>query len=59
MKTLVERFGKDKIIIEEHMLRLLVLRPVHNLQDTERLRTLYDEFQTGIRNIEALGVALS
>ncbi|KAL1479391.1 hypothetical protein MTO96_051874 [Rhipicephalus appendiculatus] len=41
------------------MSRLLAVRPVHNLQDTERLRTLYDELQTGVRSLEALGVASS
>ncbi|KAL1422118.1 hypothetical protein MTO96_022421 [Rhipicephalus appendiculatus] len=41
------------------MSRLLAVRPVHNLQDAERLRTLYDELQTGVRSLEALGVASS
>ncbi|KAL1481256.1 hypothetical protein MTO96_034570 [Rhipicephalus appendiculatus] len=41
------------------MSRLLAVRPVHNLQDTERLRRLYDELQTGVRSLEALGVASS
>ncbi|XP_037520857.1 uncharacterized protein LOC119397504 [Rhipicephalus sanguineus] len=59
VKTLVERFGRDEVIIEEHMARLLAVRPVHNLHDTERLRTLYDELQTGVRSLEALGVASS
>ncbi|XP_065305992.1 uncharacterized protein [Dermacentor albipictus] len=59
VKTLVERFGKDDVIIEEHMSRLLNIRPVHNILDTERLRTLYDEVQTGVRSLEALGVASS
>ncbi|XP_072144712.1 uncharacterized protein [Dermacentor andersoni] len=59
VKALVERFGKDDVIIEEHMSRLLNIRPVHNILDTERLRTLYDEVQTGIRSLEALGVASS
>ncbi|XP_070389699.1 uncharacterized protein [Dermacentor albipictus] len=59
VKTLVERFGKDDVIIEEHMSRLLNIRPVHNILDTEWLRTLYDEVQTGVRSLEALGVASS
>ncbi|XP_070380749.1 uncharacterized protein [Dermacentor albipictus] len=59
VKTLVERFGRDDVIIEEHRSRLLNIRPVHNILDTERLRTLYDEVQTGVRSLEALGVASS
>ncbi|KAL1421106.1 hypothetical protein MTO96_023458 [Rhipicephalus appendiculatus] len=49
----------DEVIIEEHMSRLLAVRPVHNLHDIERLRTLYDELQSGVRSLEALGVASS
>ncbi|KAL1471758.1 hypothetical protein MTO96_039757 [Rhipicephalus appendiculatus] len=41
------------------MSRLLAVRPVHNLHDTERLRTLYDELQSGVRSLKALGVASS
>ncbi|XP_065306118.2 uncharacterized protein [Dermacentor albipictus] len=59
VKTLIERFGKDDVIIEEHMSRLLNIRPVHNILDTEKLRTLYDEIQAGVRSLEALGVASS
>ncbi|XP_077501027.1 uncharacterized protein LOC144111873 [Amblyomma americanum] len=59
IKTLTERFGKEDVIIEEHMSRLLGVRPVHNLHDTERLRTLYDEIQSGVRSLEALGVTSS
>lgn len=59
VKTLVERFDRDEVIIEEHMAQLLAVRPVHNLHDTERLRTLHDELQTGVCSLEALGVASS
>lgn len=48
VKTLIERFGKEDIIIEEHMSRLLNVHPVHNLNDIERLRTLYDEIQSKV-----------
>ncbi|KAL3180433.1 hypothetical protein MRX96_008994 [Rhipicephalus microplus] len=59
VKTLVKRFGKDEVIIEEHMSRLYAVRLVQNPQDTGRLRTLYDELQTGFRSLEALCVASS
>lgn len=59
VKTLIERFGKEDVIIEDHMSRLLDVRPVHDLRDIERLRTLYDEIRSGVRSLEALGVSSS
>lgn len=56
VKTLLERFGKDEVIIEDHMSRLLSIRPVLNVEETGRLRMLYDEIQAGVRSLEALGV---
>ncbi|KAH6928714.1 hypothetical protein HPB50_018765 [Hyalomma asiaticum] len=41
------------------MSRLLGVRSVHNVHDTERLRTLYDELQTGVRSLVAQSVASS
>ncbi|KAL1442741.1 hypothetical protein MTO96_046268 [Rhipicephalus appendiculatus] len=41
------------------MSRLLAVRPVQNLHDTERLGTLYDELQSGVRSLKVLGVAAS
>ncbi|XP_075536007.1 uncharacterized protein LOC142571494 [Dermacentor variabilis] len=59
VKTLIERFGKEDVIIEDHMSRLLDVRPVHDLRDIERLRSLYDEIRSGVRSLEALGVSSS
>ncbi|XP_070385218.1 uncharacterized protein [Dermacentor albipictus] len=59
VKTLIERFGKEDVIIEDHMSSLLGVRPVHDLRDIERLRTLYDEIRSGVRSLEALGVSSS
>ncbi|KAL1473491.1 hypothetical protein MTO96_038629 [Rhipicephalus appendiculatus] len=41
------------------MSRLLAVHPVHNRHDIERLRTFYDKLRSGVRSLEALGVALS
>ncbi|KAH7958455.1 hypothetical protein HPB49_001870 [Dermacentor silvarum] len=57
VKTLVKRFGKHNAIIEEHMSRLLDIRPVHNIHGTEKLRTRYDKVQAGFQSLKALGVA--
>ncbi|XP_072143108.1 uncharacterized protein [Dermacentor andersoni] len=59
VKTLIERFGKEDVIIEDHMSRLLDVRPVHDLRDIERLRSLHDEIRSGVRSLEALGVSSS
>ncbi|XP_075526710.1 uncharacterized protein LOC142558463 [Dermacentor variabilis] len=59
VKTLIERFGKEDAIIEDHMSRLLDVRPVHDLRDIERLRSLYDEIRSAVRSLEALGVSSS
>lgn len=56
LKTKVKRLGKDEVIMEEHMSPLLAVHPVHNLPDTECLKTLYNKLQTGVRSHEALGV---
>ncbi|KAH7953634.1 hypothetical protein HPB49_010780 [Dermacentor silvarum] len=59
LKTPIERFGKEDVITEEHMSRLLGVRPVHTLRDIERLRTLYDDICSEVRSLEALGASSS
>ncbi|KAH7959114.1 hypothetical protein HPB49_008346 [Dermacentor silvarum] len=57
VKTLVKRFGNDNAIIEKYLSKLLDIRPVHNIHDTEKLRTRYDEVQAGFQSLKAFGVA--
>ncbi|XP_040064146.1 uncharacterized protein LOC120838345 [Ixodes scapularis] len=57
LDLLKTRFGKKELIVEEHMSRLLAVRTVSNSHNVEKLRLLYDEVETGVRSLEALGVS--
>lgn len=41
--VLKQRFGRKDLIIDDHMSRLLRMRPVHDSSNVERLRALFDE----------------
>ncbi|XP_040077410.1 uncharacterized protein LOC120849287 [Ixodes scapularis] len=53
---LKERFGQQELIIESHLSRLLEIKPVHDSRSVNALRALYDEVETGVRSLDALGV---
>ncbi|XP_064476598.1 uncharacterized protein LOC135390698 [Ornithodoros turicata] len=56
VELLRERFGRSELIIDEHMACLLQIRPVQDAKNVERLRSMLDAVQTGVRSLEALGV---
>ncbi|XP_064466520.1 uncharacterized protein LOC135377780 [Ornithodoros turicata] len=56
---LKDRFGKKSLIIDEPMTRFLNLPKVSDSSQVTKLRELYDEVRTGIRCLEALGMAHS
>lgn len=56
VETLKERFGKKTVIINSHLNKLLNLTPVKRSSDIFALRKLFDNCQTEIRNLEALGI---
>ncbi|KAG0436495.1 hypothetical protein HPB47_017918 [Ixodes persulcatus] len=56
LDRLTQRFRQKDLIVEDHMSRLLAVRAVHDSRNVERLRTLYDQIETGVRSLEALGV---
>lgn len=53
---LKDRFGRKELIIDDHMEHLLAIRPVHDSANVAGLRSMYDQIQTGVRSLEALGV---
>ncbi|KAL1468557.1 hypothetical protein MTO96_025326 [Rhipicephalus appendiculatus] len=53
---LTERFGRKEIAVNDHMSRLLHLKPVASADDVISLRLLYDEIFKKVRGLEALGV---
>ncbi|XP_064463439.1 uncharacterized protein LOC135374405 [Ornithodoros turicata] len=54
---LKERFGSNNLIIDDHMSRLLHIKRVHDVTNVQKLRAMFDELQTGVRSLEALGVS--
>lgn len=59
LTILQERFGRKEMIIEEHMSRLLHVKPVQDVRNLDKLRGLVDEVQTEVRSLAALGVSAS
>ncbi|KAG0419656.1 hypothetical protein HPB47_003959 [Ixodes persulcatus] len=56
IKSLLERFGRSSILIDEHIDQLLALSPVNSSNDIARLRHLYDSIQFRTSCLEGLGV---
>ena len=53
---LKSRFGRNDIVINAHMTKLLNLKPVKSSANINELRSLYDNCEIQIRNLNALGV---
>lgn len=56
LDLLTQRFGQTELIVEDHMSRLMAVRAVPDSRNVERLKTLYDQIETGVSSLEALGV---
>lgn len=54
---LKNRFGRNDLVINAHMSKLLNLKPVRNATNVTDLRNLYDSCEIQIRNLNSLGVA--
>ncbi|XP_072140680.1 uncharacterized protein [Dermacentor andersoni] len=56
LSLLKERFGRKEVIIEDHMSRLLNIKPVRDSRNLGQLRSLVDEVETGVRSLTSLGL---
>ncbi|GFY57317.1 uncharacterized protein TNIN_467551 [Trichonephila inaurata madagascariensis] len=56
VSLLNSRFGREDLIINSHMNKLLNLEPVRNSSNIRALRRLYDELEINIRSLESLNV---
>lgn len=56
LNILKERFGRNDIIVDAHMTKLLNLNPVRKSYDVSALRRLFTECQTHIRGLENNGI---
>ena len=56
VKILKKRFGNEEIIISRHMETLLEVEAVEHDKNLHGLRRLYDQDESHIRSLSALGV---
>ena len=56
VEILKKRFGNKEIIISRHMETLLEVEAVENDNNLHGLRRLYDQVESHIRSLSALGV---
>lgn len=56
VKTLKERFGRQDVLVQEHLTQLLSLQHVKSLDDVSALRRLHDHVQRNIAGLTTLGV---
>ena len=50
------RFGSKQVIVNSHMDALIKLHPVMSMEQTKKIRTLYDEIETNLRSLKSIGV---
>ena len=55
-EILEKRFGQKQIVINAHMEGLVKLSPVSCNDDLKRLRQLYDQVESHVRALQALGI---
>ncbi|XP_037520910.1 uncharacterized protein LOC119397560 [Rhipicephalus sanguineus] len=56
VKTLKERFGRQELLVNEHIDQLLALSPVRSSKEVEKLRMLQDAVRFRVSALEGLGV---
>ncbi|KAH7947894.1 hypothetical protein HPB52_016545 [Rhipicephalus sanguineus] len=56
VKTLKERFGRQELLVNEHIEQLLALSPVRSSKEVEKLRMLHDAVRFHVSALEGLGV---
>ncbi|RWS05185.1 hypothetical protein B4U79_08647, partial [Dinothrombium tinctorium] len=56
VELLKNRFGREDVVINAHMNKLLAIDPVKRSSEVKLLRRLYDECEVQIRSLETLGV---
>lgn len=50
------RFGDERVIVQDHVLSLLDLKPVFSYYEARPLRNSHDEVQGNMRSLKALGI---
>ena len=56
VEILKDRFAQPQVLISSYMNNLLHLNKVENVEDTSKLRKLYDQLEINIRNLTTMGV---
>ena len=59
MDLLKRRFGDDHVIISTHMDKLLNIAAVESMNDVKKLREMYDQIESNVRSLGALGLPVS
>lgn len=55
LKLLHERYGDPQVIVSAHMNKLLTLENVKGSRDIKSMRKLYDQIESQVRSLNALG----
>ena len=56
LEIIKSRFGKTKLLIATHVDALLKIKPVLDSRNVQKLRGLFDDLETHIRNLRSLGI---
>ncbi|KAL1419404.1 hypothetical protein MTO96_005139 [Rhipicephalus appendiculatus] len=56
IKTLKEHFGRQDVLVQEHLTQLLNLQTVKRLDDVNALRRLHDNIRRNVAGLKNLGV---
>ena len=56
LKIIKERFGDQKLLVASHVDTLMKLKPVLEAKNSVKMRALYDQIATSVRNLKSLGI---
>ena len=57
VETLKNRFGDRQAIFSSHIDKLIDLEPIATMQDTRKLRVMYDTVEANVRSLKTMGVS--
>ena len=57
VETLKNRFGDRQAIVSSHIDKLIDLEPIATMQDTRKLRVMYDTVEANVRSLKTMGVS--
>ena len=57
VELLSQRFGKDTVIINSYMNRLMKISPLKSGADSKKLRAMLDEIDSSVRGLQSMKVS--